>query len=68
MLALLLDGDGGLPRAVEDFTVQTFIAQFAVEGLAVALFPKAAGRNVECPRAELGEPVGAVETAPIGNA
>lgn len=57
VLAPLLDDDSGLLQAVEDFTVQAFVAQFAVEGLAVAVFPWAAGRNVERLCSELGEPV-----------
>lgn len=38
------------------FTVQALVAQLAVEGLAVAV-SLAAGRNVECLRTQLCEPV-----------
>lgn len=57
VLAPLLDNDSGFLQAVEDFTVQAFVAQFAVEGFAVAVFPWASGCNVECLRTQLREPV-----------
>ena len=56
LFAPLLDDDCGLLQAVEEFTVQAFVAQFAVEGLAVAVFPWAAGRNIERLCSELCEP------------
>ena len=40
VLAPLLDDDSGLLQAVEDLPVQAFIAQLAVEGLAVAVLPR----------------------------
>lgn len=57
MLAPSLDDDSGLLQAVKDFTVQAFVAQLAVEGLTVAVFPWAAGRNIERLRSELCEPL-----------
>ncbi len=57
MLTPLLDDDSGLLQAVEDFTVQAFVAQLAIEGLAVAVFPWTARRNVERLCSELCEPV-----------
>jgi len=56
LFAPLLDDDCGLLQAVEDFTVQAFVAQFAVEGLAVAILPWAAGRYVERLRSQLRKP------------
>ena len=57
LFAPLLDDDCGLLQAVEDFTVQAFVAQFAVEGLAVAILPWAAGRYVERLHADPAEPL-----------
>jgi hypothetical protein len=47
VLEPLLDEDGGLLQAVEDLTVQAFVAQFAVEALAVAVLPRTAGLDVK---------------------
>lgn len=57
VLAPLLYDDGGLLQAVEDFAVEAFVAQFAVEGLAVAILPWAAGSYVERLRPQRCEPV-----------
>ena len=46
VLAPLLDEDGGLLQAVEDLTVQAFVAQFAVEALAVAVLPRTSRLDV----------------------
>jgi hypothetical protein len=35
----MFDDRLGLPEAVEDFAVQQFVPEFAVEGLAVAVLP-----------------------------
>jgi len=56
VLAPLLDDDGGLLQAVKDFAVQALVAQLAVERFAVAVFPWAAGRNVERLCSEFCEP------------
>ena len=37
--APLLDGHPGLPQAVEDLAFEVFIAEFAIEGIAVAILP-----------------------------
>lgn len=47
VLAPLLDDDCGLLQAVEDFAVEAFVAELAIEGLAVAILPWAAGSYVE---------------------
>jgi hypothetical protein len=57
VLAPLLDDDGGLLQAVEDFAVEAFVAELAVEGLAVAILPWAAGSYVERLRPQRCEPV-----------
>ena len=57
VLAPLLDDDGGILQAVEDFAVEAFVAQLAIEGLAVAVIPWAAWRNVKRLCAGLSEPV-----------
>lgn len=57
VLAPLLDDDGGLLQAVEDFAVQAFITQFAIEGLAVAVLPRAARFDVKRGCSEPREPV-----------
>jgi hypothetical protein len=56
VLAPLLDDDGSLLQTVEDFAVQAFVAELAVEGLAVAVFPWAAGSYVERLRSQLCKP------------
>jgi hypothetical protein len=56
VLAPLLDDDNGLLQAVEDFTVQAFVAQLSVEGFAIAVLPGTAGLDVERLCAELCEP------------
>ena len=47
VLSPLFDDDGGLLQAVEDLPVQTFIAEFAVEGLAITVLPRTAGLDVK---------------------
>jgi hypothetical protein len=39
MDAPFFDDDLGFPEAVEDLTVQQFVPEFTVEGLAVAVLP-----------------------------
>ncbi len=56
VLAPLLDDDGGLLQAVEDLSVEQFIAQFPVEGFAVAILPGATGFDVKCLSPELCKP------------
>ena len=43
VLAPLLDDDTCLLEAVEDFSVEALVAQLSVEGLAIAVLPRAAG-------------------------
>lgn len=45
----LLDDDGNLPWAVEDFAVEKFVARFAVEGLAITVLPRSPGLGVQKP-------------------
>jgi hypothetical protein len=47
VLASLVDDGTGLLQAVEDFSVEQFVAQFAVEAFAIAVLPRAAGLNVK---------------------
>ncbi len=56
VFAPLLDDDGGFLQAVEDLTVEQFVAQFSVKGLAVAILPGTAGFDVQGLRSELCEP------------
>ena len=56
VLAPLLEDDGSLLQTEEYFAVQAFIAQFPVEGLAVAILPWAAGSYVERLRSQLCKP------------
>lgn len=57
VLAPLLDDDLGLVQTVEDFPVEAFVAQLAVEGFAIAIFPRTAGFNVQRLGAQRREPV-----------
>ena len=43
----MLDENLGFLEAVEDLAVEQFIAQFPVEAFAVAVLPRAAGRDVQ---------------------
>ena len=56
VMAPLLDDDDSFLQAVEDFTVQAFVAQFPIEGLAVAVLPRAAWLDVERLCSELCKP------------
>src|SRR5215469_10711215 len=56
MAAPGFDQDLGLLQRREDFPAQKFVAQLAVEGLVVAVFPWAAGFDVKCPDTDLTEP------------
>ena len=47
LIAPLLDDDPGLLQTVEDFLIEAFVAQFAVEGLAIAVLPWTARLDVE---------------------
>ena len=57
MLPPLLDDDLCFFQAVEDFSIEQFIAQFSIEGFAVAVLPGATGFDVQRFRSELCEPV-----------
>jgi hypothetical protein len=54
---LCFDQDLRFAQRVEDLAVQQLVAQLAVEALAVAILPRAAGRDVQRLRAELVEPL-----------
>ena len=56
VLAPLLDDDSGFLQAVEDLSIEQFIAQFSVEGFAVAVLPGTTGFDVQCLRPEFCEP------------
>lgn len=43
----LFDDDLCLPQCVEDFAIQQFVAEFAVERLSVAVFPWAAWLDIQ---------------------
>lgn len=45
-----------LPQRVEDFAVEQFIAQLAVEALAAPVLPRGAGLDVECSHSEPAKP------------
>jgi len=55
--ALLLDDDFGFPEAVEHLAIEAFIAQLAVKGLAVTIFPGLSWLDVQAPRANTRQPV-----------
>lgn len=57
VIAPLLDDDGCFSQAVEDFTIEAFVPQLAVERLTKAVLPRASGFNVERPGAKRCEPV-----------
>lgn len=57
VIAPLLDHDLSFSQTVKDFLVEAFVAQFAVEGLTIAVLPRAARRDVERPGAEFSKPV-----------
>ncbi len=52
----LLDQHLSFPQSVEDFSVQTFIPEFAVEALTVTIFPRTPRFNEECLGADPSEP------------
>jgi hypothetical protein len=56
MVAPLLDDDSRLLQTVEDLTVEALVAQFAVEGFAVAVLPGTARLDVERLCSERCEP------------
>ena len=56
LIAPLLDDDGGFFQAVEDFSVEAFVAQLTVEGLAIAVLPRAARFNIKRLRSQPCEP------------
>jgi hypothetical protein len=49
LIAPLLDDDGSFSQTVEDFSVEAFVAQLAVERLTVAVLPWTSGYNVKRP-------------------
>jgi len=51
----LLDDDLRFTQAVEDFLVETFVAELSVEAFAVAVFPWATGFDVERLRSDVAE-------------
>lgn len=57
LIAPLLNDDPGFRQAVEDFLVEALVTQFAVEGLAIAVLPGAAGLDIERRSAKPGQPV-----------
>jgi len=57
VVAPLLDDDQCLLQAVEDFSVQQFIAQLVVEGFAVPILPGAVGFDVKGFGSDLGQPL-----------
>jgi len=52
-----LDKNQGFLEAVEDFPVEKLISEFAVEGLAVAILPRASWFNIGCLHTDLGKPL-----------
>jgi len=56
LCAPLFDDDLGFTQRIEDFAVQTFIAQLAVETFAVAILPGTARLDVERRRANSTQP------------
>jgi hypothetical protein len=46
VIAPLLNNDLGFLQAVEDFVVEVLVTPFAIEGLAIAVLPRA-GLNIE---------------------
>lgn len=57
MRAPLLDDDPGFLQAVEDFAIQQFIAQLAVEAFTIAIFPRTSWFDVEGPGPNVSKPV-----------
>ena len=57
VIAPLLDHDLSFFQTVKYFLVGAFVAQFAVERLAIAVLPRAARLDVERPGAEFSKPV-----------
>ena len=53
----MLDDDARLLQGEEDLAVEQFVAQLAIEALAVAILPGAAGLDVEGLRADPCEPL-----------
>lgn len=57
LIAPLLDDDPGFLQAVEDLLIEAFVAQFAVEGLAISVLPWAARLDVQRLRSQPCQPV-----------
>lgn len=57
VVAPLLDDDNGLLQAVEDFTVQAFVAQFAIDETRSSLFPVGCKAQYRASLLGLCEPV-----------
>jgi hypothetical protein len=51
-----LDQDLGFGKAVEDFAIEQFVAQAAVERFTIAILPRAAGGNLQCLHSDLRQP------------
>src|SRR4051794_26455080 len=51
------DHDHGLLQAVEDLELEALVPKLAVKAFAKAILPRTAGFDIECPGAELGEPL-----------
>src|SRR5271169_2580512 len=56
LIAPLLDDDGGFLQAVEDFSVEAFVAQLAIKRFTVAVLPRTSGFDVERLGAKCCEP------------
>ena len=56
LIAPLLDDDLRLLKSVEDLLVEAFVAQFSIEGFAIAVLPWAAGLDVESFGSKSGKP------------
>jgi hypothetical protein len=57
VMAPLVDDDLGFFQAVEDFAIEQFVTQFAVEGLTVTVFPRTSRFDVQGFGANLSEPI-----------
>lgn len=54
LITPLLDDDLGLLQTVEDLLIEAFVAQFAVEGLAISVLPWTARLDVQRLRSQPG--------------
>ena len=56
VLSPLFDDNPGLSHGVEDLAIEQFVSELTVEGLAVAVLPRAAGFDKERPHLQLAKP------------